>query len=129
MDTFHGCYKDGEHDYRHFAALYLAVRFLNLLLFSVLRITNVYCIVATLLVAITLTFVANFQPYKRQTPEHQHCGYSYAAYVNHWVYECSFVVYFRPSLSKVGFWHRAILRCIATSMLIYSLSWCSSHQA
>ena len=67
MDTFHGCYKDGEHDYRHFAALYLAVRFLNLLLLSVLRSTNAYCIAATLLMAITLTLVANFHPYKRQS--------------------------------------------------------------
>ena len=67
MDTFHGCYKDGEHDYRHFAALYLAVRFLNLLLLSLLRSTNAYCIAATLLVAITLTLVANFHPYKRQS--------------------------------------------------------------
>ena len=32
MDSFHGCYKDTSHDYRYFAALYLAVRFLNLLM-------------------------------------------------------------------------------------------------
>jgi hypothetical protein len=67
VDTFHGCYKDGKHDCRHFAALYLAVRFLNLLLLSALRSANTHYISATLLIAITLTLVAKFQPYKRQS--------------------------------------------------------------
>ena len=64
MDTFHGCYKDSEHDYRHFAALYLAVRFLNLLLITILRNNNAYSMAATLLFVFALTLVANFHPYK-----------------------------------------------------------------
>ena len=67
MDTFNGCYKNNEHDYRLFAALYLAVRFFNLLLLSVLRSTNAYCMAATLLIVFTLTLVAKFQPYKRKS--------------------------------------------------------------
>ena len=35
MDSFNGRYDDTLHDYRHFAALYLAVRFLNLLMASI----------------------------------------------------------------------------------------------
>ena len=66
MDTFHGCYKDSEHDYRHFAALYLAVRFFNLLLILILRSFNAYIIAATLLFVIVLTLVAKFQPYKQR---------------------------------------------------------------
>ena len=66
MDTFHGCYKDDEHDYRHFAALYLAVRFFNLLLFSVIRNRNAYTSAATLLFAVALALVARFQPYKHK---------------------------------------------------------------
>ena len=34
MDSFHGCYEDNTSDYRHFATLYLAVRFLHLLMSS-----------------------------------------------------------------------------------------------
>ncbi len=66
MDTFHGCYKDSEHDYRHFAALYLAVRFFNLLLFSVMRNRNVYTSAVILLYAVALALVAKFQPYKHK---------------------------------------------------------------
>ena len=66
MDTFHGCYKDSEHDYRHFAALYLAVRFFNLLLILILRNFNAYIIAATLLFVIVFTLVAKFQPYKQR---------------------------------------------------------------
>ena len=66
LDTFHGCYKDDEHDYRHFAALYLAVRFFNLLWFSVIRNRNAYTSAATLLFAVALALVARFQPYKRK---------------------------------------------------------------
>ena len=64
MDTFHGCYKDSEHDYRHFAALYLAVRFFNLLLLAVIRHRTAYLPAATLLFVFALTLVAKFQPYK-----------------------------------------------------------------
>ena len=66
MDTFHGCYKDNEHDYRHFAALYLALRFFNLLLFSILRNRNGYAPVASLLFMFALALVAKFQPYKNK---------------------------------------------------------------
>ena len=64
MDTFHGCYEDTTHDYRHFAALYLAVRFINVLLCSVLNNNNLYFPTASLLLVFTLALVARFQPYK-----------------------------------------------------------------
>ena len=63
MDTFHGCYEDTTHDYRHFASLYLTVRFLNLLMASLFN-HNLYILAATLLFVFTLTLVAKFQPYK-----------------------------------------------------------------
>ena len=67
MDTFHGCYKDSsEHDYRHFAALYLVVRFLNLLLLSAIRNRNAYSSAAAPLFALALALVAKFQPYKHK---------------------------------------------------------------
>ena len=66
MDTFHGCYKDSEHDYRHFAALYLALRFFNLVLLSILRNHNACAPAASLLFMIALTLVARFQPYKNK---------------------------------------------------------------
>ena len=65
MDTFHGCYaiEDRTHDNRHFATLYLAVRFINLLLLSFFHY-YLYFTLAAFLVALTLTLVARFQPYK-----------------------------------------------------------------
>ena len=63
MDAFHGCYQDTTHDYRHFAAIYLAVRFFSLLLFSVFN-RNLYLPAALLLSVYTLALVAKFQPYK-----------------------------------------------------------------
>ena len=63
IDTFHGCYEDTTHDYRHFAALYLAVRFLNLLMALLLN-GNLYIPAAALLFVFTLVLVAKFQPYK-----------------------------------------------------------------
>ena len=63
MDSFHGCYEDTEHDYRHFATLYLAVRFLNLLMSSVFNY-NLYLPAAAFLFVFTLALVAKFQPYK-----------------------------------------------------------------
>ena len=63
MDSFHGCYEDTTHDYRHFATLYLAVRFLNLLMMSVFNF-NLYLPAAALLFVFTLALVAKFQPYK-----------------------------------------------------------------
>ena len=63
MDTFHGCYEDTTHDYRHFATLYLALRFLNLLTASIFNF-NLYVSVASLLLVFTLALVPKFQPYK-----------------------------------------------------------------
>ena len=63
MDAFHGCYQDTTHDYRHFAALYLAVRFFCLLLFSIFN-HNLYLPALSLLLVYTLALVAKFQPYK-----------------------------------------------------------------
>ena len=65
MDSFHGCYEDTAHDYRHFATLYLAVRFLNLLLQSVLDY-SLYLSSATVVFVFALTLVAKFQPYKNK---------------------------------------------------------------
>ena len=63
MDTFHGCYEDTTHDYRHFATLYMAVRFLNLLSVSVFSI-KLYAPAASIIFTFTLVLVAKFQPYK-----------------------------------------------------------------
>ena len=63
MDSFHGCYEDTAHDYRHFATLYLAVRFLNLLMSSVFNF-NLYLPAAAFLFVFTLALEAKFQPYK-----------------------------------------------------------------
>ena len=63
MDAFHGCYEDTAHDYRYFAALYLAVRFLNLLIVSVFNY-RLYFVAASLLLTFVLALVAKFQPYK-----------------------------------------------------------------
>ena len=64
MDSFHGCYEDiAAHDYRHFATLYLAVRFLNLLMASIFNYT-LYLPAAALVFVFALTLVAKFQPYK-----------------------------------------------------------------
>ena len=63
MDSFHGCYEDTIRDYRHFATLYVAVRFLHLLMSSVFNY-NLYLPAAALLFVFTLALVAKFQPYK-----------------------------------------------------------------
>ena len=65
MDSFHGCYEDTAHDYRHFATLYLAVRFLNLLMSSVFSYT-LYLPAAVLVYVFALALVAKFQPYKNK---------------------------------------------------------------
>ena len=65
MDSFHGCYEDTAHDYRHFATLYLVVRFLNLLM-SFIFDYNLYLSTATLVFVFALTLVAKFQPYKNK---------------------------------------------------------------
>ena len=58
-------YEDTTHDYRHFATLYLAVRFLNLLMSSVFD-NNLYLSTAALVFVFALTLVAKFQPYKHK---------------------------------------------------------------
>ena len=63
MDTFYGCYEDTTHDYRHFATLYMVVRFLNLLAISVFSV-KLYAPAASIIFAFTLALVAKFQPYK-----------------------------------------------------------------
>ena len=63
MDAFQGCYEDTTHDYRHFATLYMAVRFLNLLAISVFSI-KLYAPAALTIFMFTLTLVARIQPYK-----------------------------------------------------------------
>ena len=63
MDTFHGCFENTVHDYRHFATLYMVVRFLNLLIVSVFSI-KLYNSAVTILFTFTLALVAKFQPYK-----------------------------------------------------------------
>ena len=65
MDSFHGCYEDTAHDYRHFATLYLAVRFLNLLMASVFNYI-LYLPAAALVFVFALALVAMFQPYKKK---------------------------------------------------------------
>jgi hypothetical protein len=65
MDSFHGCYEDNAHDYRHFATLYLAVRFLNLLMSSVFNYI-LYLPAAALVFVFALALVAKFQPYKHK---------------------------------------------------------------
>ena len=65
MDSFQGCYEDTTHDYRHFATLYLAVRFLNLLMASIFNYT-LYLPAAALVFVFALTLIAKFQPYKNK---------------------------------------------------------------
>jgi hypothetical protein len=63
MDAFHGCYEDTTHDYRHFATLYMAVRFFNLLVISVFSI-KLYTPAASIIFTFTVALIAKFQPYK-----------------------------------------------------------------
>ena len=63
MDAFQGCFKDTPHDYRHFAALYIALRFINPLLFIVLGY-GLFLPIASLFLVTTLMLVIKFQPYK-----------------------------------------------------------------
>ena len=65
MDTFHGCYaiEDSTCDNRQFSTLYLAVRFINLLLLSLFHI-HLYRSMVLFPFAVTLALVARFKPYK-----------------------------------------------------------------
>ena len=55
--------EDPTCDNRHFATLYLAVRFINLLLLSLFHI-HFYCSLVIFPFAATLALVARFKPYK-----------------------------------------------------------------
>ena len=65
MDAFHGCYENTPRDCRQFATLYLALRFFNLLMYSVFY-EKVYFPTASLLLVFVLALVAKFQPYKER---------------------------------------------------------------
>ena len=65
MDAFHGCYKDTPHDYRHFATLYLVLRLVNPLLYSMFNY-KLYLPTASLLLTLSMALVAKFQPYKNK---------------------------------------------------------------
>ena len=64
MDSFHGCFKDdAAHDYRHFASLYLALRFVHPLLFMLLGY-GLYFPIASFLIIIVMVLIVKYQPYK-----------------------------------------------------------------
>ena len=63
MDAFHGCFKNNPRYLRQFAALYLALRFLNHLLFVIYG-SVVYIPLACLLLVFTMALVIKFQPFK-----------------------------------------------------------------
>ena len=63
MDAFQGCFKEIPYDCRHFAALYLFVRFIHPLLFIILGM-ELFKLAATLMVVLQLALVIKFQPYK-----------------------------------------------------------------
>ena len=63
MDTFHGCFEDTTHNYRHFATLFLAVRFFHLLLTAVFSYKTLP-LADSVLFTFTLVLVAKFQPHK-----------------------------------------------------------------
>ena len=56
MDTFHGCFEDTAHDYRYFATLYMAVRFLKLLIISIFSL-----LLYTSAISILFTFTLQMQ--------------------------------------------------------------------
>ena len=63
MDAFQGCFKETPYDCRHFAALYVAMRFLHPLLFIILGV-RLFRIPLSLLVVLLMALVIKFQPYK-----------------------------------------------------------------
>ena len=64
MDSFHGCFKDdAAHDYRHFASLYLALKFVHPLLFMLLGY-GLYFPIASFLIIIVMVLIVKYQPYK-----------------------------------------------------------------
>ena len=64
MDSFHGCFKDdAAHDYRHFASLCLALRFVHPLLFMLLGY-GLYFPIASFLIIIVMVLIVKYQPYK-----------------------------------------------------------------
>ena len=65
MDSFRGCYKHTLRHHQHLATLYLAVRFLNLLLYSIFN-KALYLPSASPLLVYTLALVAKFKLYKNK---------------------------------------------------------------
>ena len=63
MDAFHGCYKDSTRDYRHFATLYLLVRYSNYLMYLLVDY-NLCLLTSLFFLVLTPALVAKFQPYK-----------------------------------------------------------------
>ena len=65
MDAFQGCYQHSPHDYRYFAAYFLALRLINLLFYTILNLRQ-YLVAATLFLVFTLVVVTKLQPYKNK---------------------------------------------------------------
>ena len=63
MDSFHGYYKHTSCHYQHFATLYIALRFLNLLVCSIFTHVQ-YLLSTSLLMVFTSVLVTKFRPYK-----------------------------------------------------------------
>ena len=70
MDTLQGCYQHGPRDYRHFAALYLLLRVLALVLFFFNDSLLFYSAASALLMSAAIV-VAIFKPY--QNARHSTC--------------------------------------------------------
>lgn len=64
MDTFQGCYKSRPIDCRYFAAVYLAVRLLNLLLLSSTQETGIYFPLMAIVFISLAVLVCKMQPYR-----------------------------------------------------------------
>ena len=63
MDIFNGCYRTKPIDYRYFSVVYLIIRILNLMIFS-LTLTRLYYPSSAILGLLTAILVAMAQPYK-----------------------------------------------------------------
>ena len=70
VDTLQGCYQHGPHDYRHFAALYLSLRVLALVLFIINDSLLFYSAASAMLMSAAI-IVAIFKPY--QNAHHSTC--------------------------------------------------------
>ena len=63
MDAFQGCFKNSPRYLRHFATLYLTLRFINPLLFAIFG-NLLQLPLCSLLLVFTMALVIKFQPYK-----------------------------------------------------------------